>query len=217
MSNKKSASVLTTFEKMAKQYVDYFGDDWEFKKEIEEFSSLFSKKSTIIDLGSGSGYITSFLKEKDLNAIGIDFSKEMTNIAQKRYPSIKFINDDFLNLENHFQESTIDGAISIYSFYFIPKELLNDFLKHLSYVMKNNAKLYIITIIGEGEKMVITPLMQMNNIEEDIYVNYYKKEQLIEILNNNNFSVDYIKEASTIDDNDISQTGKYLILATNKK
>ena len=118
MNNKKSASVLTTFEKMAKQYVDYFGDDWEFKKEIEEFSSLFSKKSTIIDLGSGSGYITSFLKEKDLNAIGIDFSKEMTNIAQKRYPSIKFINDDFLNLENHFQESTIDGAISIYSFYF---------------------------------------------------------------------------------------------------
>ena len=217
MSNKKSASVLTTFEKMAKQYVDYFGDDWEFKKEIEEFSSLFSKKSTIIDLGSGSGYITSFLKEKDLNAIGIDFSKEMTNIAQKRYPSIKFINDDFLNLENHFQESTIDGAISIYSFYFIPKELLNDFLKHLSYVMKNNAKLYIITIIGEGEKMVITPLMQMNNIEEDIYVNYYKREQLIEILNNNNFSVDYIKETSTIDDNDISQAGKYLILATNKK
>ena len=217
MSNKKSASVLTTFEKMAKQYVDYFGDDWEFKKEIEEFSSLFSKKSTIIDLGSGSGYITSFLKEKDLNAIGIDFSKEMTNIAQKRYPSIKFINDDFLNLENHFQESTIDGAISIYSFYFIPKELLNDFLKHLSYVMKNNAKLYIITIIGEGEKMVITPLMQMNNIEEDIYVNYYKREQLIEILNNNNFSVDYIKETSTTDDNDISQAGKYLILATNKK
>ena len=217
MSNKKSASVLTTFEKMAKQYVDYFGDDWEFKKEIEEFSSLFSKKSTIIDLGSGSGYITSFLKEKDLNAIGIDFSKEMTNIAQKRYPSIKFINDDFLNLENHFQESTIDGAISIYSFYFIPKELLNDFLKHLSYVMKNNAKLYIITIIGEGENMVITPLMQMNNIEEDIYVNYYKREQLIEILNNNNFSVDYIKETSTIDDNDISQAGKYLILATNKK
>ena len=217
MNNKKSASVLTTFEKMAKQYVDYFGDDWEFKKEIEEFSSLFSKKSTIIDLGSGSGYITSFLKEKDLNAIGIDFSKEMTNIAQKRYPSIKFINDDFLNLENHFQESTIDGAISIYSFYFIPKELLNDFLKHLSYVMKNNAKLYIITIIGEGEKMVITPLMQMNNIEEDIYVNYYTREQLIEILNNNNFSVDYIKETSTIDDNDISQAGKYLILATNKK
>lgn len=217
MSNKKSASVLTTFEKMAKQYVDYFGDDWEFKKEIEEFSSLFSKKSTIIDLGSGSGYITSFLKEKDLNAIGIDFSKEMTNIAQKRYPSIKFINDDFLNLENHFQESTIDGAISIYSFYFIPKELLNNFLKHLSYVMKNNAKLYIITIIGEGENMVITPLMQMNNIEEDIYVNYYKREQLIEILNNNNFSVDYIKETSTIDDNDISQAGKYLILATNKK
>ena len=65
--------------------------------------------------------------------------------------------------------------------------------------------------------MVITPLMQMNNIEEDIYVNYYKREQLIEILNSNNFSVDYIKETSTIDDNDISQDGKYLILATNKK
>lgn len=217
MSNKKSESVLNVFKKMAKQYVDYFGDDWEFKDEIYNFVSLLVQKSTILDLGSGSGYITSFLHEQNTNAVGIDFSDEMIKIAKERYPDVRFIKDDFLNIKNHFQENSIDGAISVYSLYFVPKEQLNEFLQSMSYVMKKGAKFLIVTVVGEGEDFVRTPLMEMNKIEEDIYVNYHTKNQLEEILNNNNFSIDYFKQIATIDSNDINDDGRYVILATNNK
>lgn len=217
MSNKKSASVLNAFKKMAKEYVDYFGDDWEFKEEITNFASLLEPKSTIIDLGCGSGYITSFLHEHNTNAIGIDFSDEMIAIAKEKHPNIEFLTDDFLNIKKYFKENTIDGALSIYSLYFIPKEKLNDFLSSLSYVMKKGAKFLIITVVGDGEDFIRTPLMAKNNIDEDIYVNYYMKDQLEEILNNNHFTIDYFKQTATIDSNDISNAGKYIILATNNK
>ena len=157
------------------------------------------------------------LHEQNTNAVGIDFSEEMINIAKARYPNVKFIKDDFLNIKNHFQENSIDGAISVYSLYFVPKEQLNDFLQSMSYVMKKRAKFLIVTVVGEGEDFVRTPLMEMNKIKEDIYVNYHMKNQLVEILNSNNFSIDYFKQIATIDSNDINDDGRYVILATNNK
>lgn len=81
-SNEKSNSVLKVFDSMATEYVDYFGDDWEFINEIKEFASQFKKNSTLLDLGCGSGYITNYLCSLNLNAIGIDFSEEMVKIAK---------------------------------------------------------------------------------------------------------------------------------------
>lgn len=81
--NKKSDSVLKVFDSMATEYVKYFGDDWEFIDEIKDFASQMKENSTILDLGCGSGYITNYLCELNLNAIGIDFSGEMIKIAKK--------------------------------------------------------------------------------------------------------------------------------------
>ena len=58
MNDNKSKSVINVFNKIAKEYVDYFGCDWEFINEIEQFISYFKENSTILDLGCGSGYIT---------------------------------------------------------------------------------------------------------------------------------------------------------------
>ena len=81
--NKKSKSVSSVFDKIAEKYVNYFGDDWEFINEIKEFVSYLKPNSTVIDLGCGSGYITNFLCNQNLNGIGIDISSEMINIAKK--------------------------------------------------------------------------------------------------------------------------------------
>lgn len=120
--NKKSDSVLKVFDSMATEYVKYFGDDWEFIDEIKDFASQMKENSTILDLGCGSGYITNYLCELNLNAIGIDFSGEMIKIAKKKYPKVKFLTANFMDIENYFQENSVDGLIAIYSLYFIPKE-----------------------------------------------------------------------------------------------
>ena len=39
-NNKKSESVVNVFNKITKQYVNYFGRDWEFINEIKHFTSF---------------------------------------------------------------------------------------------------------------------------------------------------------------------------------
>ena len=213
----KSKSFISVFDKIAKPYVDYFGEDWEFINEINDYISLLKSNSIVLDLGCGSGYITNYLTKEKLNSIGIDFSKEMINIANNKYPNNEFICDNILNIKNHFKENSIDGAISIYSLYFIPKEELDSFFKSLSFIMKPNAKMLIITIVGNGEEYINTPLMKDNGVEENLYVNYYMQDDLKKIINNNGFTIDYFKKKEMLDEKDISDKGRYIILISNNK
>lgn len=213
----KSKSVLNVFDNMANEYVEYFGDDWEFIKEINEFASSFDKEDKILDLGCGSGYITNYLVEKGLNATGIDFSSEMIKIAKKKYPKLNFLLDDFLNIEKHFDENSIDGLIAIYSLYFIPKEQFEEMLKSLSKVLKNGGLFLFVTQIGTGEDYITTPLMTENDIKEELYVNYYMKDELEEILNRNNFNVQSFVAKYDHDEKEITDSGRYIVLAKNKK
>lgn len=216
VNNEKSNSVLNVFDAMANEYVEYFGDDWEFIDEINDFASNFKKDSTIIDLGSGSGYITNYLCEKNLNAIGVDFSETMIKIAENKYPNTKFILSDFINVEKYFKESSVDGLIAIYSLYFIPKEKFNDLLKSLSKILKDGGKFLFITQVGKGENFVVTPLMEDNNIDGKIYVNYYMKEELEDILENNGFSIESFVTKSDHDEKEITDDGRYIVVARKK-
>lgn len=213
----KSKSVLNVFDNMDNEYVEYFGDDWEFIKEISEFASCFDKEDKILDLGCGSGYITNYLVEKGLNATGIDFSSEMIKIAKKKYPKLNFLLDDFLNIEKHFDEDSIDGLIAIYSLYFIPKEQFEVMLKSLSKVLKNGGLFLFVTQIGTGEDYITTPLMTENDIKEELYVNYYMKDELEEILNRNNFIAESFVAKYDHDEKEITDSGRYIVLAKNKK
>lgn len=217
INNEKSKSVINCFDNIATEYVEYFGDDWEFIEQIKEFAKKFNENSTIIDLGSGSGYITKYLTDFKLNCIGIDFSEEMIKISKSKYPKLKFIKDDFINIENYFKEDSIDGLIAIYSLYFIPKESFEDLLKSLSKILKNNGLFLFVTQIGNGENYITTPLMEENNVKEKLYVNYYMQEELEQLLNKNNFSVEYLVPKYDYDEKEITNSGRYIVLVKNKK
>lgn len=216
-STEKSNLVLEVFDNIANEYVEYFGEDWEFINEMQEFVAQFSEKATVLDLGCGSGYITNYLHNQNLNSIGLDFSKEMINIAKTKYPNIEFLLANFVNIENYFDENSVDGLIAIYSLYFVPKEQFENVLKSLSKVLKSDGKFLFVTQIGNGEDFITTPLMKENNINEKLYVNYYKQEELETILNRCNFEIEYLKSKYDYDEKEVSNSGRYIVLAKNKK
>lgn len=214
--NKKNQSVVDVFNKIAKEYVEHFGKDWEFINEINQFISHFEPDSTILDLGSGSGYITNYLCEKGLKCIGIDNSSTMINKAKVSYPNCTFILDDFANVENYFAENSVDGILAVYSLFFVPRERLNNVIKAQSKVIKPGGKFFFITRNGNGEDYITTAIMKECNVDEKLYVNYNTKEQLEKIFKENNFSIDYIKFEGTKDE--IETAGGRLIgMATNVK
>jgi len=216
-SNEKSNSVIKVFDSIATKYVEYFGDDWEFVDEIKKFTSQLKKGSTVLDLGCGSGYITNYLSSLNMNAIGIDFSKEMIKIAKKNYPKLQFLLADFVDIENHFKENSVNGLIAIYSLYFIPREQFCDMLNSLSKILKNDGLFLFVTQIGKKEDFVTTPLMEENGLNDRLYVNYYIQEELENILKQNNFSIENIMIKSDCDEKEISDSGRYIVLAKNKK
>lgn len=216
-SNEKSNSVIKVFDNIATEYVKYFGDDWEFIEEIKKFASQLKKGSTVLDLGCGSGYITNYLFSLNMNVVGIDFSKEMIKIAKKNYPKLEFLLADFVDIENYFGENSVDGLIAIYSLYFIPREQFNSMLNSLSKILKDEGIFLFVTQIGKNEDFVTTPLMKENGLSDKLYVNYYIKEELENILKQNNFSIENIILKSDCDEKEISDSGRYIVLAKNKK
>ena len=72
-------------------------------------------------------------------------------------------------------------------------------------------------IIGNEEKYVKTSIMLESGVDETIYVNYNMKEQLEELLSNNNFTIDYFKQKKVMDYKDITDDGRYIVVVTNDK
>lgn len=55
--------------------------------------------------------------------------------------------------------------------------------------------------------------MEENGLSGKLYVNYYLQEDLENILSKNNFSIENIMVKSDCDEKEISDSGRYIVLA----
>lgn len=111
-------------------------------KKIREILALTEVKenSKILDIGTGTGILISYLLEKSPSKlVGLDISEKMIEVAKKKYEgkNVKFIVSDIMN----FNEDKYD-YIFIYSAYphFKDKEKL---FEHLSSLLNENGKVVI--------------------------------------------------------------------------
>lgn len=213
----KKKNVLDVFNTTAEKYVEYFGDDWEFKNEIDGFIHSVVSNGKVLDLGCGSGYISKYITDNNLQSIRIDFSEKMIEIANKKYPQIPFYKMDIANVDGFFEENTFDGLLAIYTLYFIPKEQMDRVLESLSKILKNGAPFFMVTQIGKGEIFVDESLMPESSQKKALFVNLNTQEELLELLQKHNFNVDQLQFYPNIDPDEIPGDGRLVIQATNQK
>jgi len=211
--DEKKKNVLDVFNTIANEYVEYFGDDWEFLNEINQFIDLIPAGGKIIDLGCGSGYISKYISDRDLCPIGIDFSNKMIEIAKNNYPEIPFYQIDICDIDKYFKEKMFDGLIAIYTLYFIPKEQMDSVLNSICTVLKEGAKILIITQIGNGEQFVDEMLMPEGKREKSLFVNLYTEEQLFSLLEEHNIYIENYKCVKNENLDEIPGDGRMIILA----
>lgn len=215
--NEKKKNVLEVFNLVAEDYVNYFGNDWEFITEINSFIQSIGENANVLDLGCGSGYITNYLSQNNLNSVGIDFSSKMIEIANKTFPLDKFIKMDISDVANFFKEDTFNGLLSIYSLYFIPKNEIDKVLSSLSKILKDNGKMLLVTQCGKGEQFVDEELMPNGKKKNALFVNLYTENELTELLMKHNFIVEKMNLIPNIDPNEIAGEGRLVVLASNNK
>lgn len=189
----KNQLAITTYEKIANKYTQQYFDDLTDIRYIDQFLNKLPQNAQILDIGSGPGQFSQYMAKKGFQVVGIDFSKEMTAIAEARVPEVKFQYMDMRHLE--FEENSFNGVLSAYSLIHIPSEEIPKTLIGFFKVLKPGGYLEIIAQKGESDKVVDEPFMP----SEKMFFNFFTVEQLTNYLNNAGFNIVYQEEATSQD------------------
>ncbi len=106
----------------------------------EDVLSLFDlpQGANILDLGCGNGHLTAQLKEKGYNALGMDDSADMLEIARKNHPDIEFLQGNAVDFK---LTKSVDGIFSNAVFHWIDENKQQQMLKNIAFNLVRGGKL----------------------------------------------------------------------------
>lgn len=111
------------------EFYDKFADTYQknrnlfdMTKVIDSFSGyLDTKKGELLDLGCGTGEpFARWFIDHGWSVTGVDFSKQMLELASKNVPEMKTICDDMLQVE--FDSNHFDAITATYSLFHVPSK-----------------------------------------------------------------------------------------------
>ncbi|AOV94345.1 hypothetical protein AQV86_00270 [Nanohaloarchaea archaeon SG9] len=140
-------------EKFYSKGAEQFAEKYSIEKMPEAYTDLldtFTEKignGKALDAGCGPGRDTEYLTEKGLDATGVDLAEGMIKHAKENKKG-HFRVMDIKNLE--FQDKKFEGVWCNTVMHFFPPEEMQEVLKELKRVLKDEGTLYASFKIGEG-------------------------------------------------------------------
>ena len=105
---------------------------------------LASSGKKILDIGFGTGTLSSKLYENGCFVFGQDFSEKMIEIAKERMPKAKLYQGDFSKgLAKELTEEKYDAIIATYSLHHLADEQKVDFINGLLPLLNDGGSIYI--------------------------------------------------------------------------
>jgi putative AdoMet-dependent methyltransferase len=148
--------------------------------------------SSVLDIGFGTGILTTQLYNEGYHITGIDFSSSMIDIAKKKMPDATLINWDFTRgLPVEIKGNKYDYIISTYAIHHLSDEEKIEFIKSLSKLLNANGKILLGDVsfetseelaecketykeIWDNEEFYFTANIMMKSLNEKYYCNYDK-------------------------------------------
>ncbi|MBU3180195.1 class I SAM-dependent methyltransferase [Clostridium psychrophilum] len=101
------------------------------------------KNANVLDIGFGTGILTTQLYNDGYNITGVDFSSNMIDIAKLKMPNANLINYDFSKgLPDEIKNSHFDFIISTYAIHHLTAEEKIDFIKLISNMLTKTGKIF---------------------------------------------------------------------------
>ncbi len=173
MDNSKSS--IDVYNKIATQYANLFDNDLSDNPYMDKFLSKITTGNKILDLGCGTGRVTSYYFDKGFDVTGVDLSPKMLEIAKNKYPKIDFRLGDIRKI--NFND-TFDGISLAYSLFHLEKKDVSKIIEKITSLLKTSGIIFLILQEGEGEVFVDEPLLP----GEKLFLNLYTEEQAKQIL-----------------------------------
>lgn len=130
--------------------------------ELEQILKHLPKGSRILDVGSGTGHLTQWLKEKDYEVKGLEPSEEMLSYANKNFPDIQFTKG--LSSLLPYNENEFDLIVSFEVLRYLNKEVNEQTYKEFYRVLKPSGQFFV---------------THVNRYSSDFYFFYYYLKGLI--------------------------------------
>jgi tetratricopeptide (TPR) repeat protein len=133
--NRISSIVTETYDHISEVYAEKHTRDFVLAQPLDAFARLLRRlnKHTVLDIGSGPGSEVSALLSRGFNAVGIDGSTKMVQIASQNVPQARF---DVMPLQDlRFSEAAFDAIWSARTLIHVPKSLVIDMLVAWKWVL----------------------------------------------------------------------------------
>jgi len=151
-----------------------------------------SKKSTILDIGIGTGALSYELYKNDYKITGIDFSEKMIKICKEKMPLAKMIQYDFSKgLPDDINREKYDYIISTYAFHHLDDNEKIILIKKLLRKLNKNG-LLIIGDVGFHTRNQLNECKLLNKDgwdDDEYYIVYDEIKDNLE----NIFKIEFIK------------------------
>ena len=177
----KRNSVKKDYDLIAENYSKEYGTYIEDLNIYEEFENYLEPKSTILDLGCGTGRTYSYFNKKGYKYIGIDFSSKMMEYAFKIHGEFPYILDDIVNIKNYIKDNSINAVFAVYSLFHLPLEDLKKVIDDVYDVLKDNGVFLLSLQLGNGEAFVDEPCLKENG-KNVLYMNYLTKDEIYDLF-----------------------------------
>ena len=201
----KTQLAVSTYDKIAQKYSDTYFNDQSDLKYIEKFFSMLPKNAEVLDVGCGPGTFTQYMIKKGFKVEGIDMSKSMLVIAQKKVPKATFKIMDMRKLT--FSENHFNAILCAYSLIHIHTKELDEVISGFHRVLIPGGILMIIAQKGEPDKIIDEPFLPT----EKMFFNFFNKNKLTHLLTKSGFKVEYEKEVPCKDQDTVSDAVIYVI------
>jgi len=173
----KDGKFIGNFEQMYKDFEDpwrqlegKFTDEEEiFKKWCTKMKN--EKKNRVIEIGSGLGRVTNFIKKQGLDILGIDISETAVKKAQERYPECNFIRGDILDFDIYLKFNPQIIILSEITWYVL--EELDEFLNFLKEKFPKIVIIHFLSTYPNGiQKYGTDYFVDLNGILQYFNLNY---------------------------------------------
>lgn len=105
---------------------------------------LTNGMKNVLDIGFGTGTLTTKLYEQGYHIWGVDFSERMIALAGEKMPDAVLVQGDFAErLPEELAERKYDAIVATYSLHHLTDERKVTFLKELLEYLTENGKIYI--------------------------------------------------------------------------
>ena len=133
------ATVRADYDTMAQAYVAFIGDAFTGsplnRVLIQAFADLVEQAGggTVADVGCGPGHVTAYLRDRGVDAFGIDLSPRLIEAAREANPDIRYDVGDMSALD--IEAAALAGVLANYSIIHTPPDALPATLGELSRVL----------------------------------------------------------------------------------